>query len=91
MASYHYLGDVPPASDYIGVFAPDLMAVVSVGLPNNVLGSQATASMAERGYHKVPDAITAKHVYILPIGPQASAIRQRLAPFTQPYPKRAAA
>ena len=188
MERYHYLGDVPPASDYIGVFAPDLMAVVSVGLPNNaygiaakygltdypgnveinrvavhpasptttsrlmwlvvrslcadrgwswtfsyadtgrghhggiyqalgavyvglsealsgwehedgtrlhprtavsLFGSQAAASMAQRGYHKVPDAITAKHVYILPVGPLASAIRERLRPVTLPYPKRA--
>jgi hypothetical protein len=37
-ARWHYLGDAPPASVYWGIFAPDLGAVVSIGLPNNVYG-----------------------------------------------------
>lgn len=188
-ARWHYLGDAPPASTYWGLFAPDLGAVVSIGLPNNVhgiadkfglrdipgnfevnrvavhpdmpgptsrlmwlaiktsqraagwswcysyadtgqghhggiyqaigaiyvgltgsthvwvhrdgtvlhprtavslFGSQATASMAERGYLKAPGG-TPKHTFVIAVGPRASEVRERLAPFVLPYPKRDAA
>ena len=187
-ARWHYLADAPPASTYWGIFAPDLGAVVSIGLPNNVygvasrlrltdipgnievnrmavhpdmpgptsrlmwfaikraqraagwswcysyadtgqghhggiyqalgavyvgltgsthiwvhtdgtvlhprtavslFGSQATASMAERGYLKAPGG-TPKHTYVIPVGPRAVEVRERLAPISKPYPKRAA-
>lgn len=187
-ARWHYLADAPPASAYWGVFAPDLGAVVSIGLPNNVygiatkfglddipgnmevnrvavhpdmpgptsrllwlvirraqraagwswcysyadtgqghhggiyqalgavyvgqtaethvwvhrdgtvlhprtavslFGSQATASMAERGYLKARGGAS-KHTYVIPIGPRAAEVRDRLRPFVLPYPKRPA-
>lgn len=184
---WHYLGDAPPASTYWGVFAPDLGAVVSIGLPNNVhgiagrvglsdipgnveinrvavhpempsttsrvmwlalrmahndagwawafsyadtgqghhggiyqalgavyvgltatshrwvhdngttlhprtavsiFGSQATDAMRQRGYTKVAEMGSRKHTYVLPVGPRAAEIRQRLVPLALPYPKR---
>lgn len=186
MARWHYLGDAPPASEYWGIFAPDLAAVVSIGLPNNVhgvagrfglgafvgnveinrvarhplfdppvsrfltvvirhrqairpvdwlfsyadpkqghhggiyqalgavyvgvspkshgwegsggilhprtavsvFGSQAGASMAERGYRRIDGMFGGLHTYILPIGPRQAEIRDVLAPIAQPYPKR---
>lgn len=36
--AWHYLGDAPSIADHWGVFAPDLGAVVSIGLPNNPHG-----------------------------------------------------
>ena len=44
---WHYLGDAPPVSDYWGLFAPDLAAVVSIGLPNNVHGVAGRLGLTE--------------------------------------------
>lgn len=186
---WHYLGDAPPASTYWGIFAPDLGAVVSIGLPNNVhgiagkygltdipgnlevnrmavhpdmrgptsklmwlairtaqkaagwswcysyadtgqghhggiyralgavyvgltipeagyvnasgerlhprtavsiFGSRSIETMRAHGYEKVFGLNSAKHTYILPVGPRSAEVRDRLAPLSHPYPKRRA-
>lgn len=55
----------------------------------SIYGSQATETMNQRGYTKVPG--TQKHTYVLPVGPRAAEVRARLAHLAQPYPKRDAA
>lgn len=184
---WHYLGGAPQGSEYWGVFAPDLGAVVSIGRPNNVFGvatrygledipgnlevnrvavhprmpgptsrlmwlairaaqrvggwswcfsyadlgqnhhggiyqalgaiylgaseprngwknaagetlhprsavqrygSQAKATMTLWGWDPVPGLVTPKHTYIIPVGPRAGEVRDRLAAVAMPYPKR---
>ena len=186
---WHYLGDAPSIAEHWGLFAPDLAAVVSIGLPNNpwgvagrlglddipgnlevsrvavhpdardhtsrllwlavrtmarrdgwswcfsyadtgrghhggiyqalgavyvgptsartgwvdgagvfihprsavsAWGSQSAETMTARGYTRVPDIIAPRHTYVLPVGPRATEVRERLATLALPYPKRAA-
>jgi len=56
----------------------------------SIYGSQASATMATRGYRAVPAAFGGLHTYVLPLR-QVDAIRAVLAPHTLPYPKRVSA
>lgn len=46
-ATYHYLGDAGTAAVPWGVFAPDLAAIVSLGIPNNVHGVAGRLGLSE--------------------------------------------
>jgi hypothetical protein len=82
-----YVGRSEPLAGWVNDAGERLHPRTAVSL----FGSQATASMNERGYRKDHGAITAKHTYILPVGPDSRAIRDHLRQYERPYPKRNAA